>query len=67
MHAQMGQLIDNKIQKDQENLNVTSEELGAKAGYCTCPPAHNSTKGMGKPPKLLLQLNHWTHLYSHAI
>ena len=44
VHAQLGQVLDNKIQKDQKNSTITSEDLGAKswvleekAGYCACP------------------------------
>ena len=32
-HAQLGQIMDNKIQKDQKNPTVISKELGAKTGY----------------------------------
>ena len=31
MHAQLGQIMDNKRQKDQKNPTATSEEPGEKA------------------------------------
>ena len=34
MQGQLGQIINNKIQKSQ-NPTAISEVLGAKAGYCT--------------------------------
>ena len=44
VHAQLGQIMNKKIQKDQKNTQMaTSEDLGekmvsgAKAGYCECP------------------------------
>ena len=40
--------------------------LGAKAGYCACPPVLNTTKGAGTLPKPPLQPNLWTHPYSHS-
>ena len=45
MHAQLGQIMDNKTQKDQRNPTATSKELGAKAGYCTCPLLTAQLKG----------------------
>ena len=36
MHAHLQQIMDNKIQKDQEP-NCHFEKLGTKAGYCACP------------------------------
>ena len=45
MHAQLGQIMDNKTQKDQKNPTATSEEPGAKAGYCTCPLLTAQLKG----------------------
>ena len=37
-HAQLGQIMDKKIQKDKNKKpTATSEEPGAKAGYCACP------------------------------
>ena len=56
MHAQLGQIMNNKIQKDQ-NPTATSEELGAKQGI---GHALITTKGVGRPPKPLLQLDLWT-------
>ena len=43
MHAQLGQIMNKKIQKDPKNQMATSEDLGektlsgAKAGYWECP------------------------------
>lgn len=36
MHAQLGQIIDNKIQKRPGEPYCHLEELGAKAGCCAC-------------------------------
>ena len=30
VHVQLGQILDNKIQKDQKSSTATSEDLGAK-------------------------------------
>ena len=46
---------------------ATSEEPGAKAGYSACPPARNTTWGVGKPPKPPLWLDLWTHPYPHPV
>lgn len=36
VHGQLGQILDNRIQKKQ-NPNATCEDLEAKAGYVPCP------------------------------
>ena len=48
MHAQLAQIMGNKIQKDQKNPTATSEEPGSKS---TRPSAHMATKRVGRPPK----------------
>ena len=40
-----GKIMDNKIQDDQKKPTATSEEPGAKVGYCTCPLYSTSPKG----------------------
>ena len=52
MHAQLGQILDQKIQKDKKPNcrfwragSKNNWVSGAKAGYCSCPPALNTTKG----------------------
>lgn len=47
MHAQVGQVLDQKIQNIQ-TPTATSEEPGAKTGYCACPTALNTTKRWAK-------------------
>ena len=50
MHAQLGQIMDNKTQKDQKKPTATSGEPGAKTGNCTCPlHTHSTAKGVGEP------------------
>ena len=64
MHAELGQILDKKIQKYQpppkkiqNNLTATSQEPGANQGVRSKnkvlqkPPAHRTTKRVGKPPK----------------
>ena len=64
MHAELGQILDKKIQKYQppqkkfqNNLTATSQKPGANQGVrnkskvLQNPPAHSSTKRVGKPPK----------------
>ena len=52
MHAQLGQVMDNKIQKDQKLPTATSEELGAKQGIALAPSTqeHQSAGQTAKPP-----------------
>ena len=48
-HAQLGQIMDKKIQKDKNKKpTATSEEPGAKAGYCACPLHTPPPKGWVK-------------------
>lgn len=53
MQGQLGQIINNKIQKSQ-NPTAISEVLGAKAGYCTqflrtAPPGGGQTTKAAHP------------------
>ena len=50
MHEQLGQIMDNKIQKDQKpNCHFLR---GRSKNRVLCMfPAHNTTKRMGKTPK----------------
>ena len=60
---QLGQITDNKIQKDQKTqlLLLKSQEqkqcVGRESRVLHMPPAHNTTKGVGRPPKPTLQPN----------
>ena len=55
MHVQLGQTMDNKIQKDPKPPNATSEDLGGKEGgreqrqVLCMSPALNSTEAVGRP------------------
>ena len=44
-YAQLGQILDKRYKKDQKNPTATSEELGAKAGYCERPLHSTPPKG----------------------
>ena len=48
MHAQFGQTIDNKIQKDQKIPTATSEGPRARGGYCAYPLHTAPPKGWAK-------------------
>ena len=67
-----GQLWTTRYKKTK-NPTATSEEPGAKAGgqeksrVLLMPPAHNTTKGVGRPPKPPLRPDPWTHPYPHPI
>ena len=55
MHAQMGQILGNEIQKakkknKQTNPTTTSEELGTEAEYCECPLLSTPPKGWANHP-----------------
>ena len=52
LHAQLGQIMNNKTENKNKNPAATSEEPGAKVVYCT-RPQHT----MGKTPKTPLQRN----------
>ena len=73
MHAQLGQIMDKKIQKDQKSPTANSEEPGEKQGpgsksrVLHMHPAHTTTKGVGKPPKPPLWPDLWTRPYPHPI
>ena len=47
VHGRLGQIMDNKIQKDPKNPTAASEEAGAKPGCWVprVPPALNTTEG----------------------
>ena len=67
------QILDQKIQKDKKKKtapqtpNAISEELEAKAGLLHMPPCTQHHQRVGKPPKLPLQSDPWTHPYPHSI
>ena len=73
MHAQLGQIMNNKIQKDQKDqlplLKSQEQKQGVRSQsrVLHMPPAHTTTKGVGKPPKLAFQPNPWAHPYPHSI
>ena len=52
--------------KKTKNPNATSKELGAKAGYCTCP-LHTAPPRGGYTPRSLLWPNLWTCPYPPSI
>ena len=41
--------------------------VGSKSKTLCMPPAHNTTKGVGKPPKTPLWPDPWTHPFPHPI
>ena len=58
---QLGQILDKRYKETKKPIchflrawNKKAES-GAKAGYCTCPLARNTTEGVGRPPKPRLQ------------
>ena len=76
MHEQLGQILGEKIQKEQKDgktqlLLLKSREqkqgVGSKNRVLLMPPALNTTKGVGKPPKPHLWPDPWTHCYTHPI
>ena len=67
-HEQLGQIMDKKIQKAQMPLLKSREQrqgVGSKSRVLCMPPAHNITKGVGRPPKPPLQSDPRTILYPH--
>ena len=64
MHVQLGQIMNNKMQKGQKPT-VTSEVPGARV--LRMIPARSTTKGVGRPPKP----RSWPHReirpYTHLI
>ena len=66
MHAQLGQILDNKIQRDQR-APLPLLKSGSKRRSLRMPPALNTTKGVGRPPKQLLWPDPRTHPYPHRI
>ena len=45
VHVQLGQVMDNKIQKDQKLPTATSEELGAKQRIAVAPSTQEHRSG----------------------
>ena len=63
VHAQLGQILDQKIQSQKKpppNCRI-SEEPEAKAGLS---PLHSTPQRVSKPPKPPLQPDPWTHPYT---
>ena len=60
MRSQSGQIMDERIQEGQKSqlpLLKSPEQkqgVGSKSRVLRMPPAHTTTKGVGKPPKLPL-------------
>ena len=73
MHGLLGKITDNMIQKEQKNQLPLLKSLEQKQGVRSqsrvlhMPSAQNTTKGLGKQPKLLLQPDPWTHPYIHPL
>ena len=71
VHAQLGQIMNNKIPKDKKAplalLKSRAEKQGAgsKSRGLGMPPALSTNKAVGKPPKPPLWPNSWTHHYPH--
>ena len=63
------QVMDNKMQAQLPLLKSQEKNqgIGSKTRVLHMPPAHNITKGVGKPPKPSLQPDLWTHLYPHPM
>ena len=63
-HVQLGQILDQKIQKRQKEPTAISEELGPKPKVWQKPsaplPHTQYHKRIGKTPKLPLQPNPWS-------
>ena len=66
VHVHLGQIMDNKIQKDQKP-NCHFWRVPSKNRVLCMHPAHNTTKRVGKPPKLLLLPNPRSRPYPHPI
>ena len=64
LHAQLGQIVDKKIQKDPKP-SCPSWRARSKSRVPPRHPAHSSTKGVGRPHKPCLQLEPWTCPYPH--
>ena len=71
MHAQLGQILDQKYKRPkitQLPLLKSQEQMqgvGSKSRVLSMPPAHNTTGGVGKRPKPRLGPNSRTHPYPH--
>ena len=65
MHVQLGPIMGMKTQNQNKTktLTPTSEEPRAKAVYMSL--AHNTIKGVGRPPKPPLWPDPWTSSYPH--
>ena len=74
MHS-WGKFCTKRYKKRPKSPSATSEEPRAKAGkgvgnksrVLRMPPAHTTTKGVGKSPKPPLRPDPWTHPYPHPI
>ena len=73
VHAQLGQIMNNKIPKDKKAplalLKSRAEKQGAgsKSRGLGMPPALSTNKAVGKPPKPPLWLDPWTCPYPTPI
>ena len=70
MHS-WGKIMDSKIQKKKKpkipNCHCHFRRARSKIRVLHMPPAHTTTKGVGKTPKPPLQPNLGTHPYPHLI
>ena len=66
LHVQLGQIMDKKIQKTKK-LNCHFWRARSKSRVLRMPPALNTTRGVGRRPKLPLWPKPWTHPYPHPI
>ena len=58
MPVQLGQILDNKIQKDQKNPQLPllkrqeqKQGVGSKSRVLRMPPALSTTRRVGRPPQ----------------
>ena len=51
VHAQLGQILDERYKRDQKPTNATLEKPGAKTGYHACLLHTALPEGVGKQPK----------------
>ena len=71
--VQLGQILDKRYKetkKAQLSLLRSLEQkqgVTSKSRVLSMPPALNTTRGVGKPPKPHLQPDLWTHPYPHPI
>ena len=74
MHAQLGQIMDKKIQKTKKNPLLPilksleqKQGVGSKSSVLSMPVALNTSRGVGRPPQPRLWPDPWTHPYPHPI